>query len=170
MVRPTERPRPNRTNRPTGPTGPTGPTRPPRPGPQAPPEPALQQRGWAALVLGALSLIGLSLAGGQRRAVYVIIVTLLIGAVAVWLGGSAISRAKRGGTARPRGAIGGTVLGGLGLAFSAIMLIVFAVFWNELTTYSDCLNGATTVTAQQACQQQFSHSITDQIKSLEGAG
>jgi hypothetical protein len=157
MARPTERPRP---------------VRPPGPGgrPPAPPDPVLQQRAWAALTLGVLSLIGLSLAGGQRRAVYVIAVTLLIGALATWLGGTAMSRARRGGTARPRGAVAGTVLGSMGLAFSAIMLIVFAVFWSELTTYSNCLSGATTVSAQQACQQQFSQSITDQIKSLQGAG
>jgi hypothetical protein len=138
--------------------------------PPAPPEPALQQRAWAAVTLGALSLIGLSLAGGQRRAVYVIVVTLLIGALATWLGSTAIRRARRSGTARPRGAVGGTVLGSMGLAFSAIMLIVFAVFWSELTTYSDCLSGATTMSAQQACQQQFSQSITNQIRSLQGGG
>ena len=158
MARPTERPR---TVRPTGPGGPGGP-------PPAPPEPALQQRAWAALTLGLLSLVGLSLAGGQRRAVFVIIVTLLIGALATWLGGSTIRRARRGGTARPRGAVGGTVLGAMGLAFSAIMLIGFAVFWTELTTYSNCLNGATTVSAQQACQHQFSQSVTNQIRSLQG--
>lgn len=160
MARPTERSRPVR---PPGSGGSGG--RPP-----APPDPALQQRAWAALTLGVLSLIGLSLAGGQRRAIYVIVVTLLIGALATWLGGSSIRRARRGGTARPRGAVGGTVLGAMGLAFSAIMLIVFAVFWSELTTYSSCLGGATTVSAQQACQQQFSQSITNQIKSLQGAG
>jgi hypothetical protein len=163
MARPTERSRPVRPTGAGGAGGSGG-------RPAAPPDPALQQRAWAALTLGALSLIGLSLAGGQRRAVYVIVVTLLIGALATWLGGSAMSRARRSGTARPRGAVGGTVLGSMGLAFSAIMLIVFAVFWNELTTYSNCLSGASTVSAQQACQQQFSQSITNQIKSLRGGG
>jgi hypothetical protein len=163
MARPTERSRPVRPTGAGGAGGSGG-------RPAAPPDPALQQRAWAALTLGALSLIGLSLAGGQRRAVYVIVVTLLIGALATWLGGSAMSRSRRSGTARPRGAVGGTVLGSMGLAFSAIMLIVFAVFWNELTTYSNCLSGATTVSAQQACQQQFSQSITNQIKSLRGGG
>lgn len=117
-----------------------------------------------------LSLLGLSLAGGLRRAVYVIIVTFLIGTLAAWLGGSAMSRARRGGTARPRGAIGGTVLGGLGLAFSAVMLIVFAVFWKELSAYSNCLSGANTLSAQQACQHQFSQSVTSQIRSIQPGG
>jgi len=117
-----------------------------------------------------LSLVGLSLAGGLRRAVYVVIVTLVLGAVAAWLGGTAMSRSRRAGTARPRGAIAGTILGILGLSFSAIMLIVFAIFWNELSDYSNCLSGANTLTAQQACQQQFSQTITNQIRSLQPGG
>jgi hypothetical protein len=123
-----------------------------------------------ALGLGVLSLVGLSLAGGMRRAVYVIIVTLLVGAVSAWLGGTALSRARRDGTARPRGAIGGTILGILGLAFSAIMLIVFALFWNELSTYSSCLSGANTLTAQRACQHQFSQTISNELRSLRPGG
>ena len=135
-----------------------------------PPDPALQQRAWLALGLGVLSLLGLSLAGGMRRAVYVIIATLLVGAVSAWLGGTAISRARRGRTARPRGAIAGPILGILGLVLSAIMLIVFAMFWNELSAYSSCLSGANTLTAQQACQHQFSQTISNEIRSLQPGG
>lgn len=117
-----------------------------------------------------LSLIGLSLAGGLRRAVYIVIATLVLGALAAWLGGTAMSRARRAGSARPRGAIAGTILGVLGLSFSAITLIVFAIFWNELSAYSNCLGGANTLTAQQACQRQFSHTITNEIRSLQPGG
>jgi hypothetical protein len=140
--------------------------------PPEPPEPATQQRAWAALTLGVIGLIGLylSLADGLRRSVYVIILTLLIGALATWLGGSAIAHARRGGTARPRGAIAGTVLGGLGLALSAILLISFAIFWKELTAYSNCLSGANTLSAQQACLQQFSQSVSNQIRPMRPGG
>ena len=153
------------------------PTRPPRTPrrpltgrPPSPPDPVLQQRAWAALALGMLSLIGLSLAGGLRRAVYVVIAALVLGALATWLGGTAMSRARRARSARPRGAIAGTILGVLGLSFSAITLIVFAMFWNELSAYSNCLSGANTLTAQHACHQQFSHTITNQIRSLQPGG
>ena len=61
----------------------------------------------------------------------------------------------------------GTILGILGLSFSAVTLIVFAMFWNELSAYSNCLSGANTVTAQQACQHQFSQTISSDIRSLE---
>ena len=166
MPTPTDHP-PTRPRRPALPQGP-----PPAPAgrPPGPPDPALQQRAWLALGLGVLSLLGLSLAGGMRRAVYVIIATLLVGAVAAWLGGTAISRARRGRTARPRGAIAGTILGVLGLVLSAIMLIVFAMFWNELSAYSSCLSGANTLTAQKACQHQFSQTISNEIRSLQPGG
>ena len=161
MAKPTDRP-------------PTRPPRTPRRAltgrPPSPPDPVLQQRAWAALALGMLSLIGLSLAGGLRRAVYIVIATLVLGALSAWLGGTAMSRARRAGSARPRGAIAGTILGVLGLSFSAITLIVFAMFWNELSAYSNCLSGANTLTAQQACRQQFSHTITNQIRSLQPGG
>ena len=114
-----------------------------------------------------LSLLGLSLAGGLRRAVYVIAAAFVLGALAAWLGGTAMSRARRAGSARPRGAVAGLTLGILGLAFSAIAMIVFAIFWKELSAYSNCLSGANTLTAQQACQHQFSQTITNEIKSLQ---
>lgn len=153
---------------------PTRPPRTPRPAPagqpSSPPDPALQQRAWAALALGVLSLVGLSLAGGLRRAIYIVAASLVLGALAAWLGGTAMSRARRARSARPRGAIGGTILGILGLAFSAITLIVFAMFWNELSAYSSCLSGANTLDAQQVCQHQFSQTISNEIRSLQPGG
>ncbi|HLI36768.1 MAG TPA: hypothetical protein VKV80_05430 [Streptosporangiaceae bacterium] len=144
--------------------------RPPRQAPDGrrlpPPDPAVRQRGWAALAMGLLSLIGLSLVGDMRRAVYVVALTLLIGAAAAWLGVSAMRRARRAGTARPGGAVGGTVLGVIGLAFSALTLLAFAVFWRELSAYSSCMNGANTIAAQQACQQQLSRSFGIRITGL----
>src|SRR5579875_2795316 len=131
-----------------------------------PPDPPAQQRGWAALAMGLLSLIGLSLIGDMRRAVYVVALTLLIGAAGTWLGASAMSRARRTGTTRPRGAVSGTVLGAIGLAFSALILLVFAVFWHQLSAYSACMGGANTISAQHACQQQLSQSVGAEVTVL----
>jgi predicted PurR-regulated permease PerM len=124
------------------------------------------------MAMGALSLLGLFLASGLRHAVYVIAGTLVIGAVAAWLGGTARSQARRAGTGRPRGAVAGIVLGLLGLAFSGLALFVFAVFWNQLSTYWNCTSGANTLTAQQACQHQLSQTITNEFgsfKSIRGS-
>jgi predicted PurR-regulated permease PerM len=124
------------------------------------------------MAMGALSLLGLFLASGLRHAIYVIAGTLVIGAVAAWLGGTARSQARRAGTGRPRGAVAGIVLGLLGLAFSGLALFVFAVFWNQLSTYWNCTSGANTLTAQQACQHQLSQTISHEFgpfKSIHGS-
>src|SRR6516165_5721797 len=138
--------------------------RPPRP----PADPALQQRVWAALMLALLSLFAMMMIGNLRRGVYVVAVAFIIAAVALWLSVSAMSRARRGGTGRPRAAVLATVLGAAGLVFSAFALMGFAMFWPQLTQYSNCLSGANTVSAQQACKQQLNNSVGNEIKVLGG--
>ena len=133
-----------------------------------PPDPALRQQALAAFALGALSLVGLALGlGNLRRGVFVAVVTLLFGVTAIWLGVRANRRARRSGTARPRGTISGIVLGGFGLAFSMLWLLVLAVFWPQLSTYYNCMSGANTVAAQQACHTQLTNSIGSEISVLQ---
>jgi hypothetical protein len=95
-------------------------------------------------------------------------VTLLFAVAAIWLGVSSNRRARRSGTARPRGAVSGIVLGGFGLAFSALWLLVLAVFWPQLNTYYTCMNSANTVAAQQACHSQFTNSVGNELGILNG--
>ena len=134
-----------------------------------PPDPALRQRALVALAMGVLSLLGLALGlGNLRRGVYVAVLTLLFAVVAIWLGAGANRRAHRTGTARPRGAVAGIVLGGFGVAFSALWLLVLAVFWPQLSTYYNCMSSAITVTAQQACHNQFTNSVGGEISVLQG--
>jgi predicted PurR-regulated permease PerM len=143
--------------------------RPPR-RPASPPDPVVQQRAWTAMAMGALSLGGLFLASGLRHAIYVVIGTLVIGAVAAWLGSTAMSQARKARTGRPRGAVAGLVLGLLGLAFSGLALIVFAMFWTQLSAYWNCSSGANTLTAQQACQHQLSQTISNEFGSFAPSG
>jgi hypothetical protein len=123
-------------------------------------DPLLQQRAWAALMMGLLSLLGIALIGNLTRAVYVLALTFVFGVLAAWLGVTAISRARRGGSGRPRGALGGIVLGVMGLAFSALLIAVFAVLWPQISQLSSCLSGANTQVARQACQTQFTNSVS----------
>jgi multisubunit Na+/H+ antiporter MnhB subunit len=133
-----------------------------------PPEPVVRQQALTALALGFLSLIGLLLGlGNLRRGVYVAVLTLLFAATAIWLGVAASKKARRSGTARPRGAVGAVVLGGIGLAFSALWLMVLAVFWPQLNAYYTCMSGANTVTAQQACHTQLDNSVGGEISVLQ---
>jgi hypothetical protein len=134
-----------------------------------PPEPPVRQRALSALLLGVLSLIGLMLGlGNLRRGIFVAVLTLLFGATAVWLGVTATKKARHGGTARPRWAVGGVVLGSLGLAFSALWLFVLAVFWPQLNTFYTCMGGANTVVAQQTCHDQFTKSVGSEFSVLQG--
>ncbi len=133
-----------------------------------PPDPALRQRALAAFVLGVLSLLGLALGlGNLRRGVAVAVLTLLFGLTAIWLGGGANRRARRSGTALPRGAISGIVLGSFGLAFSALWLLILAVFWPQLSAYYNCMSGANTVAAQQVCHTQFTNSVGSELSVLQ---
>jgi ABC-type amino acid transport system permease subunit len=134
-----------------------------------PPDPALRQRALAAFTLGVLSLLGLMLGlGNVRRGVYVAVLALLFAVTAIWLGAGANRKARHGGTARPRGAVSGIVLGGFGLAVSALWLTALAVFWPQLSAYNTCMNGANTVVAQQACHNQLTNSIGGEISILQG--
>ena len=136
--------------------------------PLPPADPALRQRALAALLLGVLSLIGLMLGlGNLRRGVFVAALTLVFAAVAIWLGVTSSRKARRSGTARPRGAVSGVVLGGFGLAISALWLMVLAVFWPQLNAYYNCMGGANTVTAQHACHDQFTDSVGSEMSILQ---
>jgi ABC-type amino acid transport system permease subunit len=133
-----------------------------------PPDPALRQQALAAFSLGFLSLLGLALGlGNLHRGVLVAVVTLLFAVIAIWLGVHTNRRARRSGTARPRGAVSGIVLGGFGLAFSALWLLVLAVFWPQLSAYYNCMSGANTVAAQQVCHTQLSNSIGSEMSLLQ---
>ena len=136
-----------------------------------PPDPAVRQWALASLVIGGLSLVGLMLGlGNLRRGIYVAVLTVLFAATAIWLGVTANRKARRSGTARPRWAISGVLLGGLGLAFSALWLLVLAVFWPQLNAYYNCMDGANTVTTQQACHNQFTSSVNGEISVLQKGG
>ena len=169
MARPTDQqtPKPPPSHRPPAPRPGPGSGFGPRP-PRQPADPALQQRAWAALLLAVLSLFAMMMIGNVRRGVYVVAVALIIAAIAVWLSTSAMSRARRGGSGRPRGAMLAAVLGTAGLAFSAFVLAGFAIFWPQLSQYSNCMSGANTVAAQQACRQQLDNSIGSQLTILGG--
>jgi hypothetical protein len=143
-----------------GPGGPR-PGRPARPTqPLRPPETALRQRAVAALILGVLSVLALLGVGSNfHRGIYLVIFALAVGIGACWLGITAMQRARRSVSMRPRGAVAGIVLGVIGALLSAVLLLAFAAFWRQLTSYSQCLNEANTPSAQQACVNQLHHSV-----------
>jgi hypothetical protein len=142
-----------------------GGARPGRPAPPPrqslrPPESALRQRALAAVILGVLSLLALLGVGSNfHRGVYLVIFSLLVGIGACWFGITAMSRARRAVSMRPRGAVAGTVLGFIGALLSVLLLSAFAIFWSQLNSFSQCVNQANTPSAQQACVNQLHQSV-----------
>jgi hypothetical protein len=122
-------------------------------------DPAHQQRAVAALLLAVLSLFGLLGVSNFQRGVWIVGFALVAGALAIWLAGTALARTRRAGTAGPRGSVVAIAIGGVGVLLSGILLLAFALFGHQAATYSRCLSGANTIAAQQACRNQFIHSI-----------
>jgi len=122
-------------------------------------DPAHQQRALAALVLSVLSLFGLLGVSNFQRGVYIVGFALVSGVLAIWLAVTALARTRRAGTAGPRGSVTAVVIGGIGVLLSGLLLLGFALFGQQASTYSRCLSGANTIAAQQACRNQFAHSI-----------
>lgn len=122
-------------------------------------DPALQQRSVASLFLALLSLFGVLGLSNFQRGVYIVAFALVAGIMAVWLAATAMRRARRRGTAGPRGSVVAIVIGGVGVLTSAVLLAGFALFGKQASTFSQCLSGANTVAAQQTCRTQFTRAI-----------
>ena len=135
-----------------------------------PPEPALRHRALAALIVALLSLAGLLAFNIEaQRAVLVVAYSLLAAATALWLALTAMRRARRSRTARPRGSVIATVIAGIGIGLAAAILLAFGLFGRQLSDYGRCLSGANTITANQSCYSRFAHALDHQI-GLTGHG
>ena len=129
----------------------------------------LQQRSFAALILALISLVGLVMANDNiRRGIVVLAVALVIGGGGLWLSTTAMSRAKKSGTARPRLSVLATVLAIAGTGLSTLALLGFALFWPQISQYSKCMSGANTVIAQDACNKQLTGSLPTNVHLLPG--
>lgn len=122
-------------------------------------DPPLQQRSVAGLFLALLSLFGVLGLSNFQRGVYIVAFALVAGTMAVWLAATARRRARRRGTAGPRGSVVAIVIGGVGVLISAVLLAGFALFGKQASAFSRCLSGANTVAAQHTCRTQFTRAI-----------
>jgi predicted PurR-regulated permease PerM len=120
----------------------------------------MRQRAIAALILGVLSLLSLLGVGSNfHRGIYLVIFALAVGISACWFGITAMRKARRAATMRPRGAVAGVVLGIIASVLSLVLLIALAAFWQQLNSFSQCLNQANTPSAQQTCLDQLHRSV-----------
>jgi len=138
-------------------------------------DPVFQQRAAAAALMTLIGLFGLfggyaaSIVNSVQRGVYPIGAAIVIGIVAIWLAVTSLTRARRLGSARPRGAIFAIVVSAIAIALGALMLLGFAELWPQMTQLSQCESGANTITAHDSCYQQFMSSTgVKEIKLMRG--
>ncbi len=128
-----------------------------------PPDRELRHRAIAALVFGALSLIALlstlRLGGDLQRGVYLLFFSTIIGVAACVIGITALRKARRTGSYRPRGAVGGIILGALAVLISIPILVAYLAYPTQVNNYVRCLSQAQSSSEQQACMNQFYNSI-----------
>jgi hypothetical protein len=135
-----------------------------------PSETALQHRALAALVVALLGLAGfLGFNVDLHRGILIVGYALLAGVTALWLALTAMRRARRNRTARPRGSVAAVTIASIGIALSLMMLLAFALFGQQLTGYGQCLSGANTIAAQQACYSQLTHALDSQLNLLNSS-
>ncbi|HEX9064945.1 MAG TPA: hypothetical protein VF843_07540 [Streptosporangiaceae bacterium] len=140
--------------------GPQRPQRSSRPAPTRVPDKELRQRAIASLVLGAFALAALlGLSGDLHRGVYLLLFSAVIGLGSCVIGITAVRKARKTGSFRPRGAVGGIVLGALAALVSVPILITYLAYPTQVRNYVNCLSQAQTSSGQQACMNQFYKSI-----------
>jgi hypothetical protein len=148
------------------PQQPAAPKPPPGPQPRPParrrgarPDRELRQRATAALVFGTVSLFALLWLGASTsRAVYLLLFSVVVGVAGAVIGITALVKASRTGAYRPRGAIGGIVLGAIATVFAGLMLMAFLLYPGPIRSYFKCMQVASTQTAQNACLNGLYHS------------
>ncbi len=126
-----------------------------------PPDRELRHRAIAALILGMLSVIAFLLGARAlaHRGVLLLIFSAVVGIAACVIGITALVKARRTGSYRPRGAFGGIVLGVLAALISLPTLALYLAFPTQVNNYVTCVSTAQTTAQQQACQKHFYKSV-----------
>jgi hypothetical protein len=107
--------------------------------------------GWAALILGILAVL----------TCWTVVGGILFGLAAIVFGFLARGRVKRREATNGGAAIAGIVLGVIGLLLSVALIALGASILNseEGQKLQDCLNDATSASAQQQCRDDFQPNV-----------
>ncbi len=120
------------------------------------PDRELRQRAIASLVLGLLALVAMfGLGADLRRGVFVLIFSAAVGIGSCVIGITAIRKARKTGSLRPGGAVGGIVFGALATVISVPILAIYLAYPAPLNNYVNCLSQARNSSQQHACVSKF---------------
>jgi hypothetical protein len=144
--------------RPGGP-GQRPPARPQPARPTRPPDRELRHRALASLVLSVLALVALlGLGADLHRGVYLLVFSAVVGIGSCIIGITAVRKARKTGSYRPRGSIGGIVLGALAALLSIPILATYLAFPHQVENYVKCVNQNPSG-SEQSCMDKFYKSI-----------
>ncbi len=107
-------------------------------------------------VLALVALLGLG--GDLHRGVYLLIFSAVVGVGSSVIGITAVLKARKTGSFRPRGSIGGIVLGALAALLSIPILATYLAFPRQVDNYVKCLNQNPSGN-EQSCMNKFYKSI-----------
>lgn len=113
----------------------------------------LRNRGRYALALGLAGLLAAFIAFPLGP---------ILGVAAIVLGVLARRAARDAWTTVP-GAKAGIVLGIVATALSTIVIVTMVVFWDEAMEYQECISGANTQTAREACYERLMERLTERL-------
>lgn len=108
-------------------------------------------------MLALVALLGLGT--DLHRGIWALVFSAVIGISAAVIGITALVKARRTGSFRPGGAVGGIVLGVIAAFISVPILVTYLAFPAPVNNYVKCLSQAQTSSQQQACVKHFYKSI-----------
>ncbi|MBM7790904.1 DUF4190 domain-containing protein [Tenggerimyces flavus] len=108
-------------------------------------------------------------AGALIFAVLAFPLGLILGVAAIVLGALA-RRSARPARVRAPGAVPGIVLGIVATVFASFVAVTAAVFWDEVSEYYTCMEGANTRTSQEGCQETMRKRLTERLEADGSAG
>lgn len=125
-----------------------------------PPERELRQRALASLVFGVVGLVALfGLGTDLHKGVYLLAFSAAVGIAGCVIGITALVKARKTGSYRPRFAVGGIVLGAFAALISLPILATYLAFPTQVDNYVNCLSQAQNSPGQHACMSKFYKSI-----------
>ena len=112
-------------------------------------------------MFGLVSLLALLYSGQVDHVLYLVTFSIAVGLAACVIGVLAIVRARHENATRPAGSLAGTILGGVSVLLS-MMVLLLMIFSTQINRYEKCVRESTGTAASQACAQQLMKSVQQQ--------
>lgn len=111
-------------------------------------------------MFGAIALVALfGLGTDLHKGVYLLIFSAAVGIAGLVIGITALVKARKTGSYRPRFAVAGIVFSALATLIAVPILATYLAFPTQVSNYINCLQQAQSSSDQRACMTKFYKSI-----------